>query len=532
MERPLLEMKHIEKEFSHNKVLKGVDLTVYPGQVVSLVGENGAGKSTLMNILFGMPAIVNSGGYQGEIHWDGQAVTMASPRQAMDMGIGMVHQEFMLLPSYTVAENVKLNRENTRPNPISRILGKGLEELDYRQMDRETRAALDRIHLQVEETIRVGSMSVGFKQFVEIAREIDKKNIRLIVFDEPTAVLTDVESAWLLDTIREIAASGISVIFISHKLSEVLEISDEIVILRDGEMVDTVSREKVSISELARLMVGRHVDFSSVAGRTEEEMSGRPPVMKIRDLSVDMPGEKTAGVTIDIRDGEILGFCGLAGQGKLSIANGIAGLYDATGEVIYRDQRLPFRNPLAVLKKGIGFVSEDRRGIGLVLEESIKLNICLLNMQIKDDFLKTFGFFRQRDEAKMKRTADSMIEKLGIKCLDCEQYPAALSGGNQQKVCLARAMVFEPDILFVSEPTRGIDIGAKRAILDSLVEMNRNLGTTVVITSSELTELRSVCDRIAVIYNGRVKAIVKPTDSDETFGLLMSGIDAEGRESA
>ena len=530
MANPVLVMKSIEKEFSRNKVLKGVDLTVGEGEIVSLVGENGAGKSTLMNILFGMPSIVNSGGYNGEIIWDGKPVTISSPKQAMDLGIGMVHQEFMLLPSYTVSENVKLNRENTKPNPVSRILGSKLEELDRERMNKETRNALDRIHLKVNETTRVSSMSVGLKQFVEIAREIDKSNIRLIVFDEPTAVLTDVESEWLLDTIREIARTGISVIFISHKLNEVMSISDRIIILRDGELVETVRKEDTSVGELARLMVGRHVDFSSIAGRSEEEMQGRDIVMTIRDLSVDMPGEKTSGVTIDIRDGEILGFCGLAGQGKLSIANGIAGLYDAEGEVTYRGSRLPFRKPLAVLKSGIGFVTEDRRGIGLVLEESIKLNICLLAMQIRDAFFRRTLFFKQRDEILMKKTADEMIEKLGVKCVNCDQYPAALSGGNQQKVCLARAMVFDPNLLFVSEPTRGIDIGAKRVILDSLVELNRSKGTTVVITSSELTELRSVCDRIAVIYDDKVKAVLKPTDSDETFGLLMSGLDAEGSE--
>ena len=248
MANAVLEMKHIEKEFSRNKVLKGVDVSVMPGEVVSLVGENGAGKSTLMNILFGMPSIENSGGYQGAISWAGKPVTMTPPRQAMDLGIGMVHQEFMLLPSYTIAENVKLNREITKPNPVSRVLGEKLGTLNFPQMEKETHEALDRIHLKVKETDRVGSLSVGIKQFVEIAREIDKHNVRLIVFDEPTAVLTDVESEWLLNTIREIAQSGVSVIFISHKLNEVMDISDRIVVLRDGELVETGRKSETSIS--------------------------------------------------------------------------------------------------------------------------------------------------------------------------------------------------------------------------------------------------------------------------------------------
>lgn len=526
MQNVILEMKQIEKEFGRNKVLKGVDMQVSAGEVVSLVGENGAGKSTLMNILFGMPSIVNTGGYGGEIIWDGKPVKVGSPREAMELGIGMVHQEFMLLPAYTVTENVKLNRELIKPNPISRIAGQSMGTLDKPRMKEETKTALDKIHLNVNPSTPVGGMSVGFKQFVEIAREIDKKNIKLIVFDEPTAVLTDVESKWLLDTIKEISASGVAVIFISHKLNEVIEISDKIVVLRDGELVDTRMRGQVDAAGLAKLMVGRNVDFSVIAGRPKEEIESRDMVMQIKDLHVNMPGEKAKGVTIDVHKGEILGFCGLAGQGKLAIANGIAGLYPSSGEVIYQGEKLPFRKPLAVLKKGIGFVSEDRRGIGLLLDESIKMNICLLAMQIKDKFFKSYGVFKQVDRRAMKKTADEMIKELGVKCMGCDQHPSDLSGGNQQKVCIARAVVFEPELLFVSEPTRGIDIGAKKVILDYLVNLNREKGTTIVITSSELTELRSMCDRIAVIYDGKVKAILQPTDSDEKFGLLMSGLDA------
>lgn len=526
MQKIILEMKHIEKEFSRNKVLKGVDLQIGEGEVVSLVGENGAGKSTLMNILFGMPSIVNTGGYTGEIMWDGKPVTITSPGQAMELGIGMVHQEFMLLPSYTVTENTKLNREITKPNLIGRFLGNSMNPLDRERMKKETKVALDKIHLNVETETKVGSMSVGFKQFVEIAREIDKQNIRLIVFDEPTAVLTDVESKWLLDTIKEISQAGVAVIFISHKLNEVMEISDKIVVLRDGELVDTIAKNQIDVTGLARLMVGRNVDFSSMVGRPEEEIQKREVVMQIKNLKVNMPGEKAKGVDIEIRKGEILGFCGLAGQGKLAIANGIAGLYPSSGEVYYKGELLPFRKPFEVLKRGIGFVSEDRKGVGLLLHESIRMNICLLAMQIKNRFLKSYGFFKEVDKASMKKVSDEMIRELGIKCTGSDQHPADLSGGNQQKVCIARAVVFEPEVLFVSEPTRGIDIGAKKVILDYLLDLNRKKDTTIIITSSELTELRSLCDRIAVVYDGKVKTILNPHDSDEKFGLLMSGLDA------
>ena len=227
----------------------------------------------------------------------------------MNLGIGMVHQEFMLLPAYTVTENVKLNRELTKPNPISRVFGQSMCTLDKESMKRETKTALDKIHLEVSPSTIVGGMSVGFKQFVEIAREIDKKNIKLIVFDEPTAVLTDVESKWLLDTIGEISASGVAVIFISHKLNEVLEISDKIVVLRDGELVETLMRGQTDATGLAKSMVGRNVDFSSMAGRSAEEIEKRETVLSIKELHVNMPGEKAKGITIDVHKGEILGFC-------------------------------------------------------------------------------------------------------------------------------------------------------------------------------------------------------------------------------
>lgn len=527
MHKAILEMRHIDKAFSRNRVLKDVSLEISQGEVVSLVGENGAGKSTLMNILFGMPSIANTGGYQGEIIWQGQAVKMHSPQQAMNMGIGMVHQEFMLLPSYTVTENVKLNREVTKPNVISRVFGSSMRTLDHKKMNEETRTALEKIHLKVDETTIVGNMPVGFRQFIEIAREIDKTNIKLIVFDEPTAVLTDSESQWLLDTVKEISAAGVSVIFISHKLTEVMEISDRVVVLRDGELISNLQKSETDVVRLAKLMVGRNVDFSDMAGRPLEEIYKMDVAMTVRDLQVEMPGEQAKGVNIDVYKGEILGLCGLAGQGKLAIANGIAGVYPASGEVYYEGEKLPFNQPLEVLKRGICFVSEDRRGVGLLLDESIKMNIALLTVHIKNRFLKSFGFFKQLDKKAMQKIAIEMIQELGIKCTSCEQRVGSLSGGNQQKVCLAKAVVFGSDFLFVSEPTRGIDVGAKKVILDYLLNLNREKGVTIVIASSELTELRSLSDRIALIYDGKIKSILKPTDSDEKFGLLMSGLDVQ-----
>ena len=521
MQNTILEMKNIVKEFNRNKVLKGVSLQVDKGEIVSLVGENGAGKSTLMNILFGMAGIVNTGGYEGQIIWEGQPVQMVSPGQAMNLGIGMVHQEFMLLPSYTVTENVKLNRENTKPNVVSRLVGSSMSTLDRRHMKSDTKEALDKIHLKVDPSTVVGSMSVGYKQFVEIAREIDKKNIKLIVFDEPTAVLTDMESTWLLDTIREISAAGVAVIFISHKLDEVKNNTHHVFVLRDGEMVGDYHTADLSTVKMSQLMVGREVEILNREMGHEEE--NEEVCLEFNHFGVSMPGEAASDVSFQVKKGEIFGIGGLAGHGKISIANGVMGLYPSKGEVKVHGRVLDVTKTKDTLDDGIAFVSEDRRGVGLMLDESIELNIAIAALKTKDKFIvKKFGipFYDKKGAIEY---AKKMIKDLDIRCTGHAQPVKSLSGGNQQKVCIARALTLEPDILFVSEPTRGIDIGAKKMILDSLMKLNKEKGVTVIITSSELAELRSVCNRIAIVTEGRIAGILRSDDKDYKFGLLMSG---------
>lgn len=306
----VLQMEGIEKEYSGVKVLRGIDLQVRPGEVVSIVGENGAGKSTLMNILFGMPVIHSTGGFKGSVRLCGEEVRITSPEKAIEFGIGMVHQEFMLLPNFTVAENIKINRENTRPNPLSRIFGRQLQTLDVSQNNADARVALDKMGMQsLDERTTVEGMPVGYMQFIECAREIDKKNIKLIVFDEPTAVLTEVEAKRLLEAISGIAAAGVGIIFISHKLDEVISISDRIVVMRDGELVSTLDKKDTNPVELAELMVGRGIDASAMA--KPRDFSGAKTVLSIRNLTVLMPGELVKGIDLDVKEGEILGIGGL-----------------------------------------------------------------------------------------------------------------------------------------------------------------------------------------------------------------------------
>ena len=526
--RYLLEMNHIEKDFFGNKVLKDVSIRVKPGEIVALIGENGAGKSTLMNILFGMPAITETGGFQGEVLIEGEKVDIKSPMEAMKYGIGMVHQEFMLIDGYDVAENIKLNRENVKKSPASVVFGPRLNLIDNAGIHMDARTTLDTLGFEISEKARTGSLAVGHKQFIEIARELDKKNIKLIVLDEPTAVLTETEAEMFLNCVRRVAETGISFIFISHKLNEIKHNSNHVFILRDGEMVGDYETNEISTRRMSELMIGREVELEN---RTfSEEETDDVPCLELNHFGVFMPGEVTRDISLKIHKGEIFGIGGLAGHGKISIANGIMGLYPSRGEVKLYGEPMDVSDTDATLKKRIAFVSEDRRGVGLMLEESIELNTTIAAMKTNNRFIhKVLGIpFYDRKEAAAY--SDQMIKDLDVRCTGRKQKVGRLSGGNQQKVCIARALTLDPDILLVSEPTRGIDIGAKKMILDELVKLNEEKGVTIIVTSSELAELRSVCSRIAIITEGKVAGILRADEEDYKYGLLMSGVNPEEEE--
>jgi len=523
---PALELRSIIKEYEQNRVLKGVSLTVRQGEIHALVGENGAGKSTLMNILFGMPVIWETGGYGGEVLLAGAPARFRSPAEAMEAGIGMVHQEFMLLPGFRVAENIKLNREPTLPNPASRVLGKKLESLDVKRMRQDARRALDAVGLGIDEWIRVAGLPVGHMQFIEIAREVDKEQLKLLIFDEPTAVLTETDAEKLLDIMRGLARKGHAILFITHRLDEVLAVADRITVLRDGEVVGTPDPKTTTVIRIAELMVGRP---AAVKAQRRFFAPTTEPAMGIEGLSVDMPGERVEDVTLAIRRGEIMGIGGLAGHGKLGIANGIMGLYPASGRVIFGEKLYPLNEPREALERGLAFVSEDRRGVGLLPEESIELNIALSALEAQGRFLHPSPIpgLQLLNHRAMRAHALEMIQALDIRTTGPSQQARRLSGGNQQKVCVARAMTLRPKLLFVSEPTRGIDVGAKQRVLEILAALNREQGVTLVVTSSELAELRATCDRVAIVYRGKIAAILPPDAPDAAFGLAMAGESAQ-----
>jgi simple sugar transport system ATP-binding protein len=474
-----------------------------------------------MNILFGMPIIHATGGFDGGVYLDGTSVVIKSPEEAMKLGIGMVHQEFMLLPGFTITENIKLNRETTKKNLLSRFFGNTMKWLDMPSMKKDARESMDTIGLGIDEMLPVRGLPVGHMQFVEIARELDKKNIRLLVLDEPTAVLTETDAEKLLAAMRVLTDKGISILFISHRLDEVMKASDKIVILRDGEQIAETTPSETTIERIAELMVGRKIESGEMHGRPASAIKDEY-ILEIKDLRVAMPGEAVKGVTLDVKRGEILGIGGLAGQGKIGIANGIMGLFPSSGHL--RKNGIPHKlnDARSALCNGMAFVSEDRRGTGLLLDDSIEFNIVATATQIQGKFL-TQGTLKILHSKEVTDYAAKMVKELDIRCTGPSQLSRRLSGGNQQKVCIARAITLAPNLLFVSEPTRGIDIGAKKLILDHLVALNREQGLTIVMTSSELAELRSICDRIAIVYQGMLEGILLPTDSDRDFGLMMAG---------
>ncbi|MDR2747088.1 MAG: sugar ABC transporter ATP-binding protein [Treponema sp.] len=539
---PLLRLENVSKEFYGTAVLSDVNFSINRGEILGLVGENGAGKTTLMHILFGMPVIADTGGYGGRIYLDGNVVAFKSPFDALDAGIGMVHQEFSLIPGFTACENILLNREPLRHSAAAEVFGERLSTLRRDEMNRRASQAIGKLGVNIDPGTPASEMPVGHKQFTEIAREIDRDGVKLLVLDEPTAVLTESEAEILLNAIKALAGEGIAVIFISHRLREVTEISHRVVVLRDGSMIKDVPNRNLTVPDIAFWMVGRDMDAGEKRGEQPaadaragdlKPEAGSREALRVENLWVDMPGETVRDVSFAVEQGEIFGIGGLAGQGKLGIPNGIMGLYPAGGRVFLGGAAINLGNPRAALDAGMAFVSEDRRGVGLLLDESLDWNIAFGAMQTRGAYLKSWlgGLFKLRDEKAMRRLAEEYIKKLEIKCTGPKQPAKELSGGNQQKVCLSKAFALDPGVLFVSEPTRGIDVGAKKIVLDTLRSYNRERGTTIVMVSSELEELRSICGRIAIVAEGRIIGILRPDSPAAEFGLLMSGISGkDGRE--
>lgn len=514
----LLEMRQIKKEFDGIPVLQEGNLKIRPGEIHALLGENGAGKTTLLHILLGMKKIQNTGGFSGEILWEGKPVKIASSRQAMAMGIGMVHQEFLLLDSFSVAENIGLNQEPVKKTWFSRIFGKEFEKIENVVLKERGEKALSLLGLKLDQDYLAGMLSVSSRQMIEIARELSREQRKILLFDEPTAALSEKEARRLLQVMRQLADKGIAILLITHRLDEVKQIADSVTILRNGKTVMECACADISIQEMAQQMIGRAMVQKEKQRTTLTEKT----ILTIQGMKGNYGIEQIKGVDLEVRKGEILGITGLAGHGRTAFAKILMGLAKADGEMKVKEKRVPIGNVKSAIEAGMAFVGEERKENGLLLGSSIEENICISAIILQNKFIWKNLLFHFEDGKAKTEWARKMIEKLDIRCSGPKQKVSMLSGGNQQKVALARALTLKPEILVVSEMTRGIDVGAKQKILEILLEQNKKDGLTMITIGSELEELKKICHRIAVIHKGRIQGILDAEAEEEAFSQLIA----------
>jgi inositol transport system ATP-binding protein len=499
MMEPLLRMSLIRKRFPGVQALDDAGLEMLPGEIHALLGENGAGKSTLIKILSGAQQPDS-----GAIEFGGQTVVMVSPHDAQRRGIATIYQEFTLAPNMTIAENVFIGREP----------GVGFF-VDWRKMASETRAITKRLGLELQPMAIVRGLSVAEQQMVEIARALSMKS-RLIVMDEPTSALSSTEVEKLFRIARELKAHGLSIIFVTHRLEEVMQICDRYTVLRDGRLVGSGAIADITIDGIIRLMVGREV--KALFAHREREIAG-DVVLRVEGLNrqgnaQDQNATVLADVGFEVRRGEILGVAGLVGAGRTEMARAVFGA-DAfdSGRVIINGREVHIRSPQDAIRNGIGLVPEDRKQQALFLALAVRIN---LSMASHRQILR-WGVFI--DETAERAMVEEYRQKLNIRMASPEQLIASLSGGNQQKVTLARWLALRPKVLIVDEPTRGIDIGAKVEVHNLLFEMAET-GIAVVAISSELPEVLAISDRIITMREGRVTGEIKREDATEE--ILMS----------
>ncbi|HEV8688522.1 MAG TPA: ABC transporter ATP-binding protein [Gaiellaceae bacterium] len=502
--RPVLEMRGITKRFPGVVANDHVDFDLLPGEVHALLGENGAGKSTLMNILYGLYTPD-----EGEILIKGERVVMHSPKDAIARGIGMVHQHFMLIPVMTVAENVVLASEPREAGVL----------LDYNEAERRVRELAERFKFAIDPHARVQDISVAQQQRVEILKALYRK-AEILILDEPTAVLTPQEALELFQILRGLIAEGLSVIFISHKLDEVLEISDRITVLRRGKTVATIPREGATEQELARLMVGREVLLRV------DKKPGTPgePVLIVENLSVvdDRGLPAVRDVSLQVRAGEIVGIAGVDGNGQSELIDAITGLRrPAGGRVLIGEQEVTTKDADDHLEAGLGHIPEDRQRRGLVLEFTLAENVALHDYDKPP--ISRWGWLSPR---RMIQRARDLLRRYDVRGGGPTTRASALSGGNQQKVVLAREVERDPTVLVAAQPTRGLDVGAIEFVHRRLVE-ERDEGRAILLISFELDEILSLSDRILVIFEGRIVGEYPPTVSAEELGVAMIGATRE-----
>lgn len=507
----LLRMENISKSFPGVQALSNVSLEVRTGEILGLVGENGAGKSTLMKILSGVYPMDS-----GQLFLAGEPIQIQNPHHAQALGISIIYQEFNLMPNLTVMENVFIGREPDR-----------FVFVDWGRLKQQTQRLLDRLNVRLSPSAMVRDLSVAEQQMVEIAKALSVQ-AQVIIMDEPTSALTDAEVQTLFATMDELRRQGISMIFISHRLEEVLSICDRIAVLRDGRHVATLDAAEATEDQIIRLMVGR--TLSEFFHKEEAAQIADDIILEVRGLSrkgtkLDPSAIVLDDVSFQLRRGEILGLAGLVGSGRTEVARTIFGADPRdSGDIYVNGERVDIRSPLAAIRHGIGFVPEDRKEQGLVLNLAVRENITLASL----DRLTQNGFVRLGEE---RQRVQEYIDRLQVRTPSMEQRVLNLSGGNQQKVVIAKWLLLQPNILIMDEPTRGIDVGAKTEIYDLMRKLAES-GVGLIMISSELPEVLAMSDRIVCMREGCVTGILDRGEATPELVMwyctVKSGQTAEG----
>lgn len=492
MNNILLRMERISKTYPGVQALDNVSLQLERGEVLALAGENGAGKSTLMKILSGTVEPTS-----GQIFLDGEEVKFANPKQAMDAGISIMYQELNYLNNLSIAENIF----------VGRLPQKGvLKKIDYNKLRKDTAEVLERVNLRHDPMTPVSELSVAEKQLVEIAKAISK-NIRILIMDEPTSALNDEETKNLFRIIKELSSAGIAIIYISHRMEEIFEISHRTMVMRDGCYVDDVKTSETTKEELVKMMVGR--DIGNMYPVRNVEIGD--VLMRVNNVSV----KKVQNVSFELKEGEVLGIFGLMGAGRTELVESLFGVHPLTsGSIEIKGKEIKVNSPEEAIRNGIAYLPSERKQDGLILSHTVKNNITLANLK---NYIKGISI-REGSEVD---SANHWISTLGIKSAFPDIAVETLSGGNQQKVVIAKWLDTNPQILILNEPTRGVDVGAKVEIYN-LLEMlcKRKIG--VIMISSELPEIMSIADRIIVIHEGKFMGECKKENITQENLLSMA----------
>jgi len=488
----LLEMKNITKTFPGVKALDNVNFRLKKGEVHALIGENGAGKSTLMKVLNGIHERDS-----GEIYLRGQGVRFNNTKEAQNAGLAIIHQELELIPHLNVAENIFLGREEKKGFLI-----------DYNSLYKKTEDVLDMLGVNIDPRAKIVDLNIGNQQMVEIAKAVSQE-AEILVMDEPTSSLTNQEIEILFSLIKRLKEQGISIVYISHRLEEVFEICDRVTVLRDGQFVDEVRTEETDEDHLIKMMVGRTIEdrFPEIKFNPEEE------ILKVENLSVP---NKLKEASFELRKGEILGIAGLMGSGRTELAKSLFGVYDdLEGDIIFKGEKININSPADAISYGIYYLSEDRKEEGLVLGLTVENNISLAVLR---KMLKMQTFIDREEE---KELALNYIDELNIKTPSEKQTVMNLSGGNQQKVVVSKLLSTNPEVVILDEPTRGIDVGAKREIYKLMHDLVAE-GVAVILISSELPEVINLSNRVIVMHENKIMGELKADQADQEAVMRLA----------